>query len=71
MEVQSMNQETPYSVPEIAGLTGFSIQTVIRLFENERGVIIIETRNPGKRAYRSMRVPRHVYRRVIAKYTRQ
>ena len=62
--------ERPYSVREIAELTGFSIQTVIRIFESERGVLIYEEKRPRKRAsYRNIRIPRHVYRRVIAEWT--
>jgi len=29
--------ETPYTVREVAALTGLSVQTVIRLFAHERG----------------------------------
>jgi len=61
--------ETPYTVREIAELTGFSIQTVIRIFTRERGVLILQADRPRKRAsYRNIRVPRHVYRRVIRKW---
>jgi hypothetical protein len=62
--------ETPYTVKEVAVLTGFSVQTIIRIFECERGVIIYEEKRPRKRAsYRTIRIPRHVYRRVIQKWT--
>jgi hypothetical protein len=61
-----MEQDTPYTVAEVAKLLGFSKQTVTRIFENERGVIIYEEMRPRKRAgYRIIRIPRHVYRRVI------
>ena len=64
--------ETPYTVREVATLTGLSVQTVIRLFAHERGVIIFEEKRPRKRAsYRTIRIPRHVYRRVIQKWTVQ
>ena len=64
--------ETPYTVKEVAKLTGFSVQTVIRIFESERDVIIFEEKRSRKRAsYRSIRIPRHVYRRVIQKWTVQ
>jgi transcriptional regulator GlxA family with amidase domain len=56
------------SVAEIAERTGYSRQTVTRMFECEPGVLIIErpeTRN--KRSYRSLRIPRHVYERVVRK----
>ena len=67
-----MNEETPYTVADVAKLTGLSIQTVIRMFERERGVLIYEEKRPRKRAsYRTIRIPRHVYRRVVAKWTVQ
>jgi hypothetical protein len=58
------------SVPdmEAAELTGFSKQTITRLFENERGVLVIERpEKMHKRGYRSIRIPRHVYERFIRK----
>ena len=67
-----MDQETPYTVKEVAELTGFSPQTVTKMFENEPGVIIYEEKRPRKRAsYRTIRIPRHVYRRVLARLTVQ
>jgi hypothetical protein len=57
---------TPYSVAEVAELTGFSRQTVTRLFEKERGVLIIERPEKlHKRGHRSIRIPRAVYERVV------
>jgi hypothetical protein len=56
------------SVAEVAGFTGYSRQTVTKMFEDEPGVLVInrpETRN--KRSYRSIRIPRCVYERVIRK----
>ena len=58
--------EAPYTVVEAAALMGVSRQTISRLFEHETGVIIIgtpETKN--KRQYRTIRIPRAVYHRVI------
>jgi hypothetical protein len=67
-----MDQETPYTVGEVAKLTGFSPQTVPKMFEKEPGVIVYEEKRLRKRAsYRTIRIPRHVYRRVIAKWTVQ
>ena len=64
--------ETPYTVAEIAELTGFSVQTVIRIFTRERGVLIYEQNRPRKRAsYRNIRIPRYVYRRVMQKLSVQ
>ena len=57
---------TPFTVAEVAALTGFSRQTVTRLFERERGVLVINRPTTNrKRRYRSLRIPRFVYERVI------
>jgi hypothetical protein len=53
-------------VSEVAKLMGFSHPTIIRMFEREPGVIIV--RRPEtlhKRGYRSIRIPRAVYERVV------
>jgi len=64
--------ERPYTVGEVAKLTGFSVQTIIRIFAQERGVLIYEPKRTRKRAsYRSIRIPRQVYRRVLQKLTLQ
>ena len=50
------------------GVDGWSRQTVTRMFEEEKGVLIMG--RPGslnKRKFRSIRIPRHVYERVIGK----
>ncbi len=63
-----MQEKLAYTLSEIAEMTGFSRQTVSRLFENETGTLIL--RSPEtlhKRGYRSIRVPRVVYERVIRK----
>lgn len=57
-----------YTVNEVAALTGFSRTTVIRLFENERGVIVLgRPETMHKRRFRTIRIPRAVYERVIGK----
>ena len=45
-----MEQETPCTVKEVAELTGFSPQTVTKMFENEPGVIVYEEKKSRKRA---------------------
>lgn len=58
--------DKPMSVREVAEEMGLSRQTVSRLFERERGVLVInrpETRE--KKRYRSIRIPRHVFNRVL------
>jgi hypothetical protein len=61
-------EKQAYTVREIAAMTGFSRQIITRLFERERGVIILERpERTHKRCYRSIRIPRAVYARVIAR----
>jgi predicted transcriptional regulator len=55
-----------YTIAEVAELTGFSRQTVTRLFEDEPGVLKIERpETMHKRPYRSIRIPCGVYARVV------
>lgn len=62
--------ELVYTVAEVAGLTGFSTRTVIRIFQNERGVIVLgRPETMHKRRYRSIRIPRAVYERVASRLT--
>jgi len=54
-----------FTVAEVAALTGFSRQTVTRMFEREPGVLMLSRPEAmHKRGYRSIRIPRHVYERV-------
>jgi hypothetical protein len=64
---------TPYSVAEVVAMTGLSTRTVTKLFETERGVIIYETPNPKRKraGYRTIRIPRHVYQRVMRRLSVQ
>ncbi|MBB5059087.1 hypothetical protein HDF16_003810 [Granulicella aggregans] len=55
-----------FTVREVAVMTGFSRDTITRLFEKERGVLIISRPTSNrKRRYRSIRIPVGVYERVI------
>jgi hypothetical protein len=61
----------PLTIQEVASLTRLSVRTVIRIFQNEPGVIVLERpERPGKQRYRSFRIPRHVYERVMAALVR-
>lgn len=54
------------TVAEVAALTGLSRNTVTRLFEKEPGVIVLERpARMHKQRYRSIRIPRAVYERVM------
>jgi hypothetical protein len=65
-----MNENAPYTVAEVAKMLNYSPQMITRLFENEKGVVIVE-RKAKKRNYRSIRIPRTVYERVIRKLSVQ
>lgn len=61
-----MPEKLVYTVAEVAVLTGLSRQTIVRLFEKESGVLILS--RPGamhKKKYRTIRIPRAVYERVV------
>jgi hypothetical protein len=63
-----MTEKAVLTIADIAALTGFSRSTVTRMFQHERGVIILarpETMHKGR--YRSIRIPRAVYERVVAR----
>jgi predicted transcriptional regulator len=58
------------TVAEVAELTGWSRQTVTRMYENETGVLILKRgETMHKRSYRSIRIPRAIYERVVRKVT--
>jgi hypothetical protein len=62
-----MENKAAYTVAEVAAMTGFSRGTVTRMFERERGVLILgRPESMHKRRYRSIRIPRAVYERVLA-----
>jgi transcriptional regulator GlxA family with amidase domain len=58
------------SVKDVAALMGLSERSIVRLFEHERGVIVLgRPETLHKRRYRSLRIPRAVYERVIGRLT--
>ena len=61
-----MPEKLVYTVSEVATLMGLSKQTIARLFEHEPGVLIVtRPEMMHKRRYRSIRIPRAVYERVL------
>jgi hypothetical protein len=64
--LDTQHTDKVYTVRDVAKLTGFTRWTVARLFEKERGVIILET--SGRR---NIRIPHAVYLRVIRRITVQ
>jgi hypothetical protein len=65
-----MNENAPYTVAEVAKMLNYSPQMITRPFESEKGVLIVE-RKAKKRNYRSIRIPRAVYERVVRKLSVQ
>jgi predicted transcriptional regulator len=65
-----MPDKMTYTVAEVAVLTGLSRQTVTEMFEHEQGVLILgRPETMHKRRYRSLRIPRAVYERVVKALT--
>ena len=62
-----MNDAAPYTIAEISKLMHLSPRVVTELFEREPGVIIYEVPNPRRKraSYRTIRIPRRVYERVL------
>lgn len=62
--------DKPLTVQDAAALTGFSRQTITRMFEKERGVLIlVRPERMHKRSHRTIRIPRAVFDRVMGKVT--
>jgi predicted DNA-binding transcriptional regulator AlpA len=63
-----MPEKLVLTIAEVSALTGLSRQTVTRMFEREKGVLILgRPEKLHKRSYRSIRIPRAVYERVIGR----
>jgi len=58
--------ERPYTIKDLITLHNLSRRTIVRLYENEPGVLILQSphRANALRRHRTIRVPRHVYMRV-------
>jgi hypothetical protein len=57
------------TINDVAGITRFSRRTIVRLFENEPDVVVIdrpEARN--KKRYRTYRIPESALNRVLTRY---
>lgn len=63
---RNLPDKLAYTAQEVGDLMGFSRPTITRMFENEPGVLIVERpETTHKRRHRSLRIPRHVYLRVL------
>jgi hypothetical protein len=56
--------ERHYSVAQLATLWGMSDDFVRRLFSQERDVVVFFHYRPGRRTYRTLRIPASVAERV-------
>jgi transcriptional regulator GlxA family with amidase domain len=56
--------ERHFTVDELAALWGMSDDFVRRLFLHESGVVIFYHHRPGRRVYRTLRIPESVALRV-------
>lgn len=63
--------ERHFSVEELAELWGVSDDFVRRLFLHEPGVVIFSHYRPGRRTYRTMRIPESVAERVHCRMQRE
>jgi len=65
-----MDVKQVYTVAEVAEMTNCSRQTISGMFQNEKSVLIVERREKmHKCGYRSIRIPRAVYERVVRRIT--
>ena len=56
--------ERHYSVDELSELWGLSTDFIRRLFLNEPDVVVFYHQRPGRRVYRTLRIPESVAVRV-------
>lgn len=62
--------ERHYSVEDLAALWNVSDDFVRRLFLGEPGVVVFYKQRPGRRVYRTLRIPESVAVRVHRRMTR-
>jgi hypothetical protein len=65
----NLDENYCYSVKELAFIWNLDPETVRRIFINEPGVMIFRNQNPGKRIFRTMRIPGAVAVRVARRVT--
>lgn len=66
-----MTPKPTYTVNEVAAILGMTRRTVLRIFEGEPGVLeLTRPEAVHKRRYRSLRIPRAVVDRVLARLSR-
>jgi Mn-dependent DtxR family transcriptional regulator len=62
-------EKLAYTASQVADMMGLSRPTVTAMFRKERGVILMgrNRTEKGKRRYESLRIPHHVYQRVLSR----
>ena len=70
MRIEPATFERHYSVDELAELWGMSDDFVRRLFQHEPGVVVFFKYRPGRRTYRTLRIPESVAQRVHVRLTK-
>lgn len=71
MSVQETTFERHYSVEEICELWQMSDDWVRRTFLREPGVVVFYHQRPGRRVYRTLRIPQSVAERVHRRMRRE
>ena len=64
MALESMFDERHFTVDELAQMWQLSDDFVRRLFQREHGVVVFCAPRPGRRVYRTLRIPASVAERV-------
>jgi hypothetical protein len=67
MQLPLEPQEGCLTPAEIAERLKLDTETVRRLFVNEPGVLVICRPRKGRRVYRTIRIPEHVFQRVLTR----
>lgn len=70
MELPLQPNEACLTAAEIAERLKLNKETVRRIFLNEPGVIVICCPRKGRRVYRTLRIPEHVFQRVLTRLMR-
>jgi hypothetical protein len=64
VETQDVIEEYHYTVQELAKNWKLSTDMIRKLFQKEEGVVFFKNTTPGKRVYRTKRIPKSVAERI-------
>jgi hypothetical protein len=63
--------ERHYAPSDVAELWRFDVETIRRLFQNEPGVVVLQSPvKKGRRSYKTIRIPQSVLERVYRRLQR-